>query len=124
MKNKEFLLNLGFFYSVVIPEEKKCYILKGKDFEHSDVQNFINNEAMDYSQYESTGFSYDVDESWTSYLEAQNPVQYNSKDNLSEEQFIDNLTARKSTDGLVLAIKDPAKDKVKVFKKNMQLFHG
>ena len=124
MKNKEFLLNLGFFYSVVIPEEKKCYILKGKDFEHSDVQNFINNEAMDYSQYESTGFPYDVDESWTSYLEAQNPVQYNSKDNLSEEQFIDNLTARKSTDGLVLAIKDPAKDKVKVFKKNMQLFHG
>jgi hypothetical protein len=124
MKNKEFLLNLGFFYSVVIPEEKKCYILKGKDFEHSDVQNFINNEVMDYSQYESTGFPYDVDESWTSYLEAQNPVQYTSENDLSEAQFIDNLTARKSTDGLVLAIKDPAKDKVKVFKKNMQLFHG
>ncbi len=124
MKSKEYLLNLGFFYSVIIPEEKKCYILKGKDFEHSDVQNFINNEAMDYSQYESTGFPYDDGENWTSYLEAQNPVTYTSENDLSEGDYIERLSARKNTDGLILAIKDPAKDKVKVFRKNMQLFHG
>lgn len=124
MKNKEYLLNLGFFYSVIIPEEKKCYILKGKDYEHEDVQSFINNEIMDYSQYDSTGFPYDVNESWTSYLEAQNPVTYNSENDLTEAGFIDLLSARKNTDGLILAIKDPVKDKVKVFKKNMRLFHG
>lgn len=124
MKSKEYLLNLGFFYSVIIPEEKKCYILKGKDFEHSDVQNFINNETVDYSQYESTGFPYDAEENWTSYLEAQNPVTYTSENDLSEESYIERLSARKNTDGLILAIKDPAKDKVKVFRKNMQLFHG
>jgi len=124
MDNKQYLLNLGFFYSVIIPEEKKCYILNGKDFEHADVQNFINNEAIDYTQYESTGFPYDVKESWTSYLEAQDPVTYYADTDLPENAFIEHLSARKNTDGLVLAIKDPAKDKVKVFKKNMQLFHG
>lgn len=124
MNRKEFLLNLGFFYAVIIPEEKKCYILKGKDFEHSDVQNFINNEAIDYSQYQSSDLLYDNDETWTSYLEANNPTTYNSQEHLPEETYWEYLSARKNTDGLILAIKDPANNKVKVFKKNMRLFHA
>ena len=124
MERKEFLMNLGFFYAVIVPEEKKCYILNGKSFEHEDVQNFINNETVDYSQFQSTGFPYDDNETWTSYLEAYHPKTYTSENDLQEEVYVDYLSARKYTDGLVLAIKDPAKNKVKVFRKNMKLFHA
>jgi hypothetical protein len=124
MERKEFLMNLGFFYGIIVPEEKKCYILNATKFEDEQVQQFVNNEALDYSQLQSTGFPYDDNESWTSYLEAYDPKTYTSAEDLQEDTYIDYLTARKNTDGLVLAIKDPAKNKVKVFKKNMRLFHA
>lgn len=124
MERKEFLMNLGFFYAIIVPEERKCYILKGKNFESEDVQNFINNESIDYSQYQVTGFPYDANESWTNYLEAYDQKTYTSEKDLSEDTYMDYLSARKNTDGLVLAVKDPAKNKVKVFKKNMRLFHA
>jgi hypothetical protein len=124
MERKEFLMNLGFFYGVIVPEEQKCYILNGKSFEDEDVQNFINNEPVDYSKFQSTPLHYDDNETWTSYLEAYDPKTYTSKEDLPQDTFMDYLTARKNTDGLVLAIKDPAKNKVKVFKKNMRLFHA
>jgi hypothetical protein len=124
MERKEFLMNLGFFYAIIVPEERKCYILNDKNFESEDVQNFINNEPIDYSKFQVTGLPYDANESWTSYLEAHDQKTYTAEENLSEDQYMDYLSARKNTDGLVLAVKDPAKSKVKVFKKNMRLFHA
>ena len=124
MKRTEFLMNLGFFYGVIVPEEQKCYILNGKTFEAEDVQRFINDEPLDYSKFQSTELRYDDNETWTSYLEAYDPKTYTSLKDLPLETYLDYLTARKNTDGLVLAIKDPSKGKVKVFKKNMKLFHA
>ncbi len=121
MQNKVYLLNLGFFYCTIIPDEKKCYILNGKNFEHTDIQDFVNNKAIDYSKYKSISFPYDPLESWTSYQEAKKPVTYQAKNDLSEDSFIERLVLKKHTDGLLLAIKYPEKDKVKVFKKNMSL---
>lgn len=123
MDNKEYLMNMGFFFSVIIPKEKKFYILKGKTFDHEDVQDFVNNKTIDYSKYQSVGFFYDDTENWTSYQEAENPVTYNSTEHLPEHSYIERLVAKKNTDGLLLAIKDLEKDKVKVFKKNMVLHH-
>ncbi len=123
MDYKAYLLNLGFFYSVIIPEEKKCYILNGKDFEHEDVQNFISNKPMNFSNYENFTFPYDDGDSWTSYMEAADPVTYHAKKDLLEPKFFDYLTEKKYTDGFLLAIKDPEKNKVKVFKKNMNLLN-
>ena len=123
IKRKEYLLNFGFFYAIVIPEENSCYILKGKEFEHSDVQNFINNEEIDYSQYEKTALFYKEDESWTSYLESDNPVTYTTKKDLDEATYKSFFVDKKNTDGLLLAEKNPAKNKVKVYKKNAILFH-
>ncbi len=123
MKNKEYLLNLGFFYCAIIPEEKKCYILNGKSVNNTDVQDFIDNKDLDYSKYPSTDFPYDEKESWTSYLEAQNPITYHSKEDLKEETFFEHLALKKYTDGLLVAIKDPEREKVKVYRKNMELLY-
>ncbi|KAA1246070.1 hypothetical protein [Aquimarina sp. RZ0] len=123
MKNKEYLLNMGFFYCTVIPDEGKCYSLNVENSKHADIQKFINNEVVDYSKYELVMLPYDEKENWTSYLESKNPVTYHSVEHLSQEQFIERLILKKHADGILVAVKDFEKQKVKVYKKNLPLNH-
>ncbi|GAA3657663.1 hypothetical protein [Flavivirga jejuensis] len=124
MENITYLLNLGFFYCAIIPSEKKCYLLNVENSNHSDVQSFLNGEEIDFSKYKSIQLPYDKYESWTSYLESQNPVTYYAEKDLSEEAYFDRLTLKKHADGLLVAVKDPKKQKVKVFRKNVLLGQG
>jgi hypothetical protein len=121
MENKTYLLNLGFFYCAIIPNQKKCYLLNVESSNHPDIESFLNGEEIDFSKYKSIELPYDKSESWTSYLESQNSVTYHAEKDLSEEEYFDRLTLKKHTDGLLVAIKDPKKQKVKVFRKNSHL---
>lgn len=117
----EYLLNLGLFYAVVIPKEGKFYILNVEDSKHPDIQSFLLGEAVDYSNYESDWFPYFEKELWTSYQDKDAPKEYSSETDLGEERFFELHFLKKYSDGILAAIKDPEKDKVKVFKKNVFL---
>ena len=67
---------------------------------------------------------YNKEMNWSSYLESDNPVTYTAEKDLDEEKYASYFVEKKYTDGLLLAVKDPSRDKVKVYKKNMQLFHA
>jgi hypothetical protein len=112
---KEYLINVGDFNVIVLPEEKQYFIL-GDDEGSADVESrFVQGRDIAYAHLNPLWFQYEPDESWKDF----NGKLSRLGEDVSEEALIDMYVLKKFNFGSLVAVRDREGGKVRVFKKDM-----
>jgi len=119
MNNNEYLLNLGNCYCVIIPNQEKAFVIAHDNPDVTDLQNFLNNKEITYEKYVHVEIPFDNTNTWTNYLKPDDSIKLNAQDDLGKDEFLNRMTLKKHTDGLLTAIRDLSKNKVKIYDKNL-----
>ena len=111
---KEYLINVGDFNIIVLPDRKQYFIL-GEDKQSAELQNqFVKGEPIGYESLTPLWFPYDRSEAWKDF----NGKSYQLGVDVSETELIDMYVLKKFNFGSLVAVRDSEGGKVRVFKRD------
>ena len=112
---KEYLINVGEFNIIVLPHERKYFMLPGGE-ESANVQNkFVQGEAIAFENLTPLWFQYEQNELWHDF----EGKSYRLGADVAEADLIDMFVLKKFNFGSLVAVRDGEGTKVKVFKRDM-----
>ena len=111
---KEYLVNVGEFNIIVLPDERRYFICDGDKSEALE-RLFIQGEKIAYGSLIPLWFQYENDESWKDF----DGKTYRLGEDVAENELIDMYVLKKFNFGSLVAVRDSEGGKVKVFKRDM-----
>lgn len=107
---KEYLINVGDFNIIVLPEKRQYFIPA------EDVQDqFVEGREIAYDRMTPLWFQYSQDESWRDF----NGQSYQFGQDVSEQELIDMYVLKKFNFGSLVAVRDSEGGRVRVYKRAM-----
>ena len=113
---KEYLINCGVFNIIVLPEQKRYYLLGNAAQANALAVSFVAGETLTYADLQPLWFKYASDEAWRSFDGSEHRL--NGDGDVTEAQLIDYFVLKKFNFGSLVAVRDTATGKVQVFKRD------
>jgi hypothetical protein len=112
---KEYLINVGEFNIIVLPDLRRYYMLSDRTQALDLESRFIHGEDIAYDSLTSLWFQYRSDEAWKDF--EQKPHHLGG--DVSEAELVDMYVLKKFNFGSLVAVRDSEGGKVRVFKRDM-----
>jgi len=112
---KEYLVNVGEFNVIVLPDAKQYFIL-GDDEGSADVERrFVHGEEIAYRNLSPLWFQYGQEESWKDF----DDKPYRLGQDVTEDDLISMYVLKKFNFGSLVAVREKEGGKARVFKRDM-----
>ena len=111
---KEYLINVGEFNIIVLPDQRR-YFICDSDGSEALENVFIQGEHIAYGSLNPLWFQYEIDESWKDF----DGKTYLLGEDVAENELIDMYVLKKFNFGSLVAVRESEGGKVKVFKRDM-----
>ncbi len=111
---KEYLINSGKFNIIVLPDERRYFILEADSICRRIETDFIEGRDPDYSALKPMWFRYRKNEFWHDF----DNNEYLLDTDMSETDLISRFVLKKYNFGSLVAMRDRETKKVQIFKKD------